>query len=178
MLFQLFLGGSLVKAELKLHPERCDAYTVFDYLEDFGFSRACLDKICAIGQFGDAFAVWRGCFSEVSRSDASTLGKLIAILYLCEIGAMQIEALKSQQLISTSERRLIGDLSQTIRERIKVFDQERFYNLLTTDALRNLLQMIRQLLDYKVDASDTYADIDTYTGYFSAHRSRSDSVSF
>ena len=171
--FRILLWGNLAKAELELYPEQCDGDTICAYLKNFGFPLDCLDKIQAINQSGDAFDIWKGCFNVVSRSRFATLHKLIAILYLCEIGAMQIEALKDQPSL---EQPLICDLSSTICEYIKVFDQDRYFNLLTTEALRKLLQDIWELLDYTGEDLDAYADTDA--GYFLAHRTRSDSVAF
>lgn len=86
---------------------------------------------------------------------------------------MQIETLMEQP---SFDWQLIEELTSIIRDSIKVFDQKRFYNLLTRDALHNLLQSIRELVGYT--ESDSDADTYTYAEYFSAHRSRSDSVSF
>lgn len=153
-----FSSANLLKAERDLRPPICDFTTMAEYLIDIGFTDEYLVRIFKIQTTGDGFNLWLNCFEFVNSLKVSTLEKLIAILYLCAIGTVQIEG-----------KRI--NLAPVIRERIKIFEKQKFYNLISS-AQRELLATLQNIINTDIPSSNTFKET------FLTHRPRSDSFPF
>ena len=158
LLVFLFYFENLLKADRDIHPTPCNFTTMAEYLMDIGLTDACLVRIFKIQTTGDGLNLWLRCFTYVNSLKISTLEKVTAILYLCAIGTVQIENGHT-------------NLAPFIRERIKIFEERKFYNLIS-DAQRELLAILKRIINMDIPSENTFKET------FITHRTRSDSFPF
>ncbi len=149
---------NFLEANPNLYPEVCDLEEMTLYLSEIGFSSGQLEQIVEIQTTVDGFATWLECFKIVNHLKISTLEKLIAILYLCTIATAQIDPMGIS-------------LAPAIRERIKIFEERRFYNLLSRPQ-QKIFTLLKEVVGTDPRPTNMFKE------YFLAHRSRSDSCHF
>jgi hypothetical protein len=149
---------NFLEAKPNLYPEVCDLEEITLYLSEIGFSNRQLEQIGEIQTRVDGFATWLACFKIVNHLKISTLEKLIAILYLCTIATAQIDPMGIS-------------LAPAIRERIKIFEKRKFYNLLS-EPQQELFTSLRDAVGTDTRPTNAFEEC------FLVHRSRSDSCHF
>lgn len=149
---------NFLEANPNLYPEACDLEEITQHLLEIGFSDECLEQIGEIQTSVDGLDTWLECFRVVNSLKISTLEKLIAILYLCTIATVQIDPMHI-------------NLVPAIRERIKIFEERKFYNLLS-EPQQELFTSLRDAVGTDTRSTNVFEEC------FLVHRSRSDSCPF